>query len=417
MAEFRLFRAEAVAFQSDPWRSGKALPVPPTTAPLTWLLAVMVCAGIVFLATGRYARKETVSGFLAPTVGVSRLFPPRGGLITAVDVVEGQRVAAGAPLLTVQVGQSDALGRDVDHAMLQALTRQRAALVEQQALERSTSDAEQAAVRDRLVSLGRELASLQAQWLAQRTRTRVAGEQVMAVRDLVAKGFVSGLEFRRREDGFLVQRQNEAALAGQVAAKQGEAVQQRHGLDALPDRLAARLSLLAGSVADLDGRLAGTAGHHAYQILAPVAGRVSALQARVGLIADPSIPQLAIVPSGSVLEAELLVPARAIGFVSPGQAVRLAYEAFPYQRFGMHRGRVLSLSGTQLRPAELVGPVAAAGPCYRVTVALDRQAVEAFGRSFPLGADMTLRADIVFDRRSLLDWVLDPIRSLRGRSA
>jgi membrane fusion protein len=96
--------------------------------------------------------------------------------------------------------------------------------------------------------------------------------------------------------------------------------------------------------------------------------------------------------------------------------VRLAYEAFPYQRFGLHNGRVHNVSGTLLRPAEIVGPMAVRDPSYRVTVTLDRQSIQAFGREFPLGADMTLRADIVFDRRSLLDWVLDPVRSLRGRS-
>jgi membrane fusion protein len=55
------------------------------------------------------------------------------------------------------------------------------------------------------------------------------------------------------------------------------------------------------------------------------------------------------------------------------------------------------------------------GPSYRVTVSVDRQSIEAFGRSFPLGADMTVKADIVFDRRSLLEWVLEPVLSLRGR--
>jgi len=417
MGELRLFRAEAVAFHRDRLRSGDALPVPPTSAALTWLLAAMVCAAVVFLVFSDYARKETVAGFLAPTVGVSKIFPPRGGLIVAVDVAEGQLVDEGTPLLTVQVGQSDSQGGDVDGAVLQALARQRAALVEQVALEEAKTEAERTRLRDEVHDLGREMASLQTQLAAQHARSQVAEEQVTAVHDLVARGYISLIEFKRREDNFLAQRQNEAALAGQIAEKQSEITQQRHALDELPDALAARLSLLRGSIADLDGRLAETAGRHAYQLRAPVAGRVSALQARVGLVADPAIPQLAIVPAGSVLEADLFVPPRAIGFVRPGQTVRLAYEAFPYQRFGLHGGKVLTVSRTLLRPAEVVGPIAIGDPTYRVTVALDRQSIAAFGHDFPLGADMTLKADIVFDRRSLLDWVLDPVRSLRGRSA
>jgi membrane fusion protein len=416
MSEHRLFRAEAIAYQRDPLRSGEALPVAPGSAGLTWLLTALVVAAVGFLAFGEYARKETVSGFLTPTVGIARVFPPRAGLIVQVEVREGQHVEEGAPLLTVQVGQSDGQGEDVDASVLQALARQRAALLEQIDLEQARVASEQARLGDRVEGLGRELAALQAQLAAQRARTTVAEEQVTAVRELVSQGYISVVEFKRRQDNFLAQRQNEAALAGQIAEKQSAIVQQRFALEQAPGALAARVSVLRGQAADFEARLAETAGRHAYQLRAPVAGRVSALQARAGMTADPAIPQLAIVPAASVLEAELLVPARAIGFVQPGQRVRLAYAAFPYQRFGLHGGHVRTVSSTLLRPAELVGPIAIADPSYRVTVALDRQNVAAFGHDFPLGPDMTLQADIVFDRRSLLDWVLEPVLSLRGRA-
>ena len=416
MAEFRLFRPEAITFQRDPLRSVVPLPASPTTGALTCLLAVMVCAAVGFLATGDYARKETVSGFLVPTVGVSKIFPPRQGLVTAVEVTEGQFVEAGAPLLTVQVGQSDGEGSDVDGAVLQALTRQRDALAEQISLEQARTQQERARLHDEMTGLDTETSALQAQLAQQHTRSEVAEEQVTKVRELVAQGYISVVEFKRRQDNYLAQRQNEAALVGQIVEKQSAANQQAHALDELSGQLAARVSVLRGAEADLEARLAETSGRRAYQLRAPVSGRVSALQARVGLVADPTIPQLAIVPAGSLLEAELLVPARAVGFVAPGQTVRVAYEAFPYQRFGLHSGRVRNVSGTLLRPAEIVGPMAVHDPSYRVTVTLDRQSIQAFGREFPLGADMTLKADIVFDRRSLLDWVLDPVRSLRGRS-
>lgn len=417
MSKFRLFRDEAVAFQRDPLRAAEATPGAPSASALTWLLAAMVAAGLVFLFSGTYARKETVSGFLAPTLGIAKVYPPRGGLVVAVDVKDGQFAEQGAPLLTVQVGQSDGLGIDVDATVQQAMTRQRAALAEQIGVETAHAGAERGRISDRVVGLGREIAALEVQLATQRARTQVAEDQVSAVRDLVGKGYISAVEFKRRQDNFLAQRESEAALAGQIAAKQNEAAQEQHVLGELPGELAGKVAQLRASVADLDGRIAEIAGRHAYQLRAPVAGRISALQARVGLVADPAIPQLAIVPAGSLLHAELLVPARAIGFVEPGQTVLLAYAAFPYERFGLHRGRVETVSSTLLRPSELIGPIAASGPCYRVTVALERQSINAFGRAFPLGADMTLRADIVLDRRSLLDWVLEPLHSLRRDAA
>ena len=412
-----MFRPEAIAYQRDALRASEAFPVPPTPAALTWLLVALVCTAIAFLAGGNYARKETVSGYLAPTVGVSKVYAPRGGLIVAVDVTEGQIVAAGTPLLTVQVGQSDGQGSDVDSAVQQTLARQRAAIVEQIDLTKKAALDEESRLRDQLNGLGGVSTALGAQLSLQHARSQVAANQVNAIEGLVGKGYVSVIELERRQDNLLSQQQSEAALAQQLSEKRTETTQARDSLNELPGKLAAKLSTLRGAEAELEGRLAEIAGRHAYEIRAPVTGKVSALQARVGLTADPAIPQLAIVPSESALEAQLLVPASAVGFVTVGQTVQLAYTAFPYQRFGLHNGRVLTVSGTLLRPSELIGPVAAGYPSYVVTVTLDRQSVTAFGQSFPLRADMTLKADIILDRRSLFKWILDPVLSMRGQTA
>ncbi|HET7883996.1 MAG TPA: HlyD family efflux transporter periplasmic adaptor subunit [Acetobacteraceae bacterium] len=415
MPTSRLFRAEAIAHQRDPLAGSAALPVPPSAASLTWLVLALLAAASVVLAGGSYARKETAPGFLTPTIGVAKVLPPRAGVVVAVAVIEGERVEAGTPLLTVQVGQTDENGSDVDSGVLQSIGRQRSSLLQQIELEQAKTTAEHEQVQHRIDGLRAEIVALQAELAAQHERTQVADEQVVAVRDLVKQGYISVVEFKHRQDNLLAQRQNEAALVRQIVERQGVVTQQSDALHQLPDSLAARILVLRASISDLDGRLAEIAGRRAYLLRASVAGQVSALQARVGLTADPTVPLLSIVPTGSILQAELFVPARAIGFVEAGQTVRLAYEAFPFQRFGLHGGRVISVSRNLLRPAELIAPIAIGEPSYRVTVSLDRQSLPAFGREFPLGPDMTLRADIVFDRRSLLAWVFEPLLSLRGR--
>jgi len=55
-------------------------------------------------------------------------------------------------------------------------------------------------------------------------------------------------------------------------------------------------------------------------------------------------------------------------------------------------------------------------PVFRVRVGLDREYVEAYGARVPLQAGMLLSADIVFDRRSLVEWLFDPIYAVRHRS-
>jgi membrane fusion protein len=52
---------------------------------------------------------------------------------------------------------------------------------------------------------------------------------------------------------------------------------------------------------------------------------------------------------------------------------------------------------------------------YRVTARLERQTITAYGNEIALRPDMSLKADIVFDRRSLIEWLFDPLLSVRGR--
>jgi membrane fusion protein len=55
-----------------------------------------------------------------------------------------------------------------------------------------------------------------------------------------------------------------------------------------------------------------------------------------------------LVPQGAKLQAQLYAPSSAVGFVRPGQPVRLRYEAFPYQKYGQQGGPVLQVSRTPL---------------------------------------------------------------------
>jgi membrane fusion protein len=63
----------------------------------------------------------------------------------------------------------------------------------------------------------------------------------------------------------------------------------------------------------------------------------------------------------------------------------------------------------------VTGPVMLREPAYRVKVALARQSIDAFGREVALQPDMTLSADIILEKRSLLEWLFEPLFSARGR--
>ena len=111
------------------------------------------------------------------------------------------------------------------------------------------------------------------------------------------------------------------------------------------------------------------------------------------------------------MQAVLFVPSRAAGFIRTGQEVRLRYDAFPHQRFGVYRGIVESVSRTMLNPGDEVGPLQLQMPAYRVIVKLDSEAVMAYGESIPLQPDLTLQADVVRERMRIIEWIFDPVRA------
>ena len=416
MLRTELFRPEALEFHRNNRQWGRVAALQPLSSKVfTWLIAAAVALVITFVVLGQYARKETVIGFLTPTSGTAKIFvPQQPGTIAKVHVKEGQLVQQGQPLLTVETSQVAINGQDVNATVLATLLSQKDLLDKQIAREQDRSTSEHERLTAVIGGLETEIKRLQSEITTQIERIRISERLVAATTELHAKGYMTDIEFRRRQLDALEQHQNLDALGQQLAARQNDLIEARSNLQQLPVATAEKIQNLRTELSDAEQRIAQFNGRRAYVLRAPTAGRVSTLQATVGQFADPKRLQMEIVPADSALEAELFVPTRAIGFIRPGQEVRILYEAFPYQQFGAYRGRVTDVSETMLTDNDASsGPVALKEPAYRVTAALDRQDIDAYGKKIPLQDDMLLRADIILEKRSLLRWLLDPLLSVR----
>jgi membrane fusion protein len=409
-----LFRQEAIDFlqQRNSW--GEVVSLQPVSSTiLGWTLAGLVAIILCFLSIAQYARKETVSGYLTPTFGTAKIFVPQQGFIKEIKVREGQEVAEGDPLLTVFTSQITANGDDVNGTVLAVLAQQRNVVERQIAAEERRTASE----RDRLAStikgIEGEIDQLEDQRNIQNERLKLSESFVATGAKLVASGALAAIELKRREQGALEQKQNVVTLDQQITARRTQLTDARHALEQLPAVVAERVRVLRNDLSSIEQRVAEVNGRQAYVIKAPTSGRVSTLQATVGQIADPKHMQLEIIPVDAQLQAELFFPTRAFGFVHPGQQVRLLYDAFPYQKFGAYRGNVTELSHAILSGNETTGPITLKEPAYRVTVALERPDIDAYGRKMPLQPDMLLRADVILEQRSLLRWLLDPVLSAR----
>lgn len=409
-----LFRQEVIAFQQQERQWGRVVPLQPLRTRVTvWALIAAVAAILGFLSVAQYARKETVVGYLVPSAGTARIFPPTAGTISARYVEQGQMVEAGQPLVAVTTSQIAANGEDVNAAILASLEQQARELTRQLATEERRTASERERLAAQIQGQETELGQLQVQAGVQRDRVRLVEGIVGSGAQLAQRGLVSELDQRRREEAMLEQRQALIVLNQRITARQGELTETRFRLAQLPFVLAEKQQQLRTELSLAEQRVAEVNGRRAYILRAPIAGRIASLQAAVGQAADPQRLLAQMVPPDSPLRAELFIPARAIGFVEVGQPVRILYDAFPYQHFGSYRGRIESISQTMLTGADAPGPVPLREPAYRATASLERPDISAYGKRVPLQPDMLLRADVILERRSLVDWILNPLLSAR----
>jgi membrane fusion protein len=173
---------------------------------------------------------------------------------------------------------------------------------------------------------------------------------------------------------------------------------------------------VARARAQFDQRRAEQLAAEGTVVVASRSGRVVALQARPGASALPGQAIAVIVPEGAPLQAELWVPSRAAGFVRVGARVRLMYDSFPYQKFGVGHGRVISVAGAPTNPADLPVPIETREALYRIVVRIDDAAVNGYGKTWALAPGMRLAADMILDERNLWEWLLDPLIAAKRRS-
>lgn len=409
-----LFRQEAIDFQRHSREWGQVALLQPLSINFTtWFITIAVALIISTLFLGQYSRKETVGGYLTPTSGTSKIFVPQRGTIREIQVNEGQQVREGQPLLTIETDQIAANGLDVNASMLDTLRSQKDLLTGQIAAEEQRTKSERERLTAMINGLEIEISQLEAQLTIQGERIRVEEDFVASAAELKKEGYMADADFKRRHVALLEQKQNRSSLNQQLTARRNQLTETRYSLQQLPTVMAGKIQVLRSELATTEQRIAEVSGRRAYVIRAPASGRVSTLQATVGQFADPRRLQMEIVPNESVLQAELFVPTRAIGFVRPGQEVRILYEAFPFQQFGTYKGRVLKISQTILTKSDTFGPIELKEPAYRITATLDRPDIDAYGKKIPLQADMLLRADIILEKRSLISWLLDPLLSVR----
>jgi HlyD family secretion protein len=416
---------------------------PPSPLPRALLaLMLLLCAALGgWSALGRLDVVAVAQGRLVPLSYVKVVQPADGGIVRDILVREGQTVRAGQVLARMDAAVAEAdrrrMERDRDGLELQ-LRRIDAELRnapvhrrpdDPEALWRETSEQHRAALDALADAVAAERAVLakatheRAAAMAQAERLRAvldsAREEESAWRELQHGGYAGRLQadekrHRREEAERALDAQRHAVAAATQAVEHSERSLQQlasgQRVKLTQERTEARAALDR-----LTQELAKHGVHRSLlELRAPQDGVVKELATHTpGAVVAPGTVLMTLVPLGEALRAEVWVSNEDIGFVRPGQAVQLKLAAYPFHKYGLLEGVVATVSVDATEAGEPGGLSAghrSAVHRYRALVDAKRQSLVFEGTELPLTAGMLVDAEMQLGSRSVLEYVLSPVR-------
>jgi len=417
---------------AEPWRALHAL---------VYTMIALVLSGLAWSFFGRADVIVTEQGSLAPASEVRRFYAPVDGELVNLYVAEGQPVAKGDVLARLNArGAVEAAGNAMQAQLkLENAEREwrqfpeKKALLEQKAATlRQAMELEERQHQQRTALGTSKLVEEQrAQMAEARTNveeTRLEMEKFERVYAATTGSGVSLLQVEGKRNAYHLA---QSKLTELTARQSQELVQAQAQLDASGEQLKKlRLDYEAATneLATAEEKLrlqldtarveADAAARIRFEnidkdnfllIVAPVSGVVTDLTStQPGDKVQANTPLGGIAPSNShsVVKVEIAENDRA--FLREGLPVKLKFNAFPYQRYGVIRGTLEYVSPATKPATQTKQPV------YEARVSLERDYYKVAETKYPLRYGMTAAVEIVVRERRLIDLALDPFRQIGG---
>jgi hemolysin D len=145
-------------------------------------------------------------------------------------------------------------------------------------------------------------------------------------------------------------------------------------------------------------------------IRAPVAGIVLQLpfkQPKSFIQTGQLVVQIA--PQGASTILKVQMPSENTGFLKTGMPVKVKFDAYPFQDYGVIEGKVQKVSPD----SKLVDVGNGKIEAFEVDVMLDRNYIQSQGKRIPLNLGQTATAEVIVRQRQTIDLILDPFKKLQ----
>ena len=412
-----LFRQEVLDRQSNTLE-GRLLMTPrPAYVLITFILCAWVIALSLYINFHSYSRKATVQGWLEPQSGTFKVYAPnQAGKIKSVFVQEGEVVKKGSALVHINFSENDENGKPISNELLNELKTQRTRLEANLDRLKTVHASEIATIKNKLAYLKQTAQDVNDIAELTKQQWHIAIARHSNAQTLQEQGYISQSELTQQQLQHLTAEQHYLKALQDQRNNATEIKVLTQQLTSLPQQHENQLASLKNTLSELNQRVVSHKSRFDEIIHAPYDGVVSGLSVHPGQSTGSRSLLLTLLPPDTPIFAKIMVPVRAAGFIEKGQPLQIRYDAFPYQKFGLQEGQVTNISHTIVLPSEMHNsPIAINEPAYMVTAILKQQHILAYGKYITLKAGMTFSADVKLSQRTLIEWLLEPLFSIKGR--
>ena len=444
LARVRGLRAEPHDFEPGILRL-QAAPPSPLPRLLLYVLLALVATALFWAVFGRLDIVAVAQGRIVPQSYLQIVQPAESGIVKELLVREGDEVRAGqvlarmdkrfaeadkltleneVALKRLQLRRVDAELAGTSLAARQADPPELYAQVEAQFRARRQAYLDQLETERALLAKAEQDLKSAAEIEAKLSRSLpIAIEQEQSYERLAREGFANRLAYLEKSRERIEKEQDLKAQRFGIASLKASIEQARRRIAQIQSGYRQGLQNERVEVAAQHHRLLQeldkqTARFERLDLRAPQDGVVKDLGTHtVGTVLQPGTVLMTLVPINDPVQAEVWVTHEDAGFVVPRQPVKLKLAAYPFQKYGMVSGEVRRISPdasgmSDGRGDRRAGGGDAAGPAsgYRALVALGKPYLEAEGRRYPLSPGMQLSAEINLGTRTVLEYLLSPVR-------
>lgn len=413
------FRQEVLDAQKTSWTGTIIL-----TRPVSFIF-LTVCAllvGLILVAFliwgGEYTKRSTVKGQLIPEQGLIYSHSPSSGIVVENLSFDGKAVKKGDLLYKISTAHYGEAGSS-QKAIGEQLALKNQLLQSQIDYTKQAHRQEINTILNTKARLEADRQKLIAQIELQNTQVQLAFDTLNRYQQVKSIDGVSAADVNHHQMEYNAQSEQLSTLNRELDSLTKQIKEQQITLDRTKQLQQANLRQLQQSLADNAQSDIQNKASEIIAIYSPIDGVVSTNSIKIGQYIDSSKPLLTLLPNDNHLIAQIYVPSRAIGFVKSGDDVLLRYNAYPYQKFGHARAKIISVAKTAMAAQDIdsIGVVSqneqmTHEPLYIVRAKLEKQYIKAYGNEMPLQVGMTLDGDILHETRKLYEWALEPLYSI-----